>query len=207
LYNRSEIDRDTFEKIDEFIMVKENEDYSKGTIEKYNRVLLKFFSECKKNYKLIQYQDIKSWLDKYYSNMKKSTIRNKIIALASFFSYLVRAEYINISPVNKYLWPPKPESIPKGLSIEEMSRLSLQAENISLRDRVIIELFYSTGIRRSELMSLDVCDVNLDYNTVKVKGKGNKERTIKLKPHSDDECIELLNPNVNEFLSHVLMNF
>lgn len=127
---------------------------------------------------------IRLWLGELSEQgMKRSTIARKVAALRSFFNYLHSRGYIDQNPAHLLLIPKKEKRLPKTVSateIEQMMDLCDLTDMEGIQDRAILELFYSTGIRLSELTSLDVTDLNLTQNLVTVFGKGKKERTVPL---------------------------
>ncbi len=111
----------------------------------------------------------------------KASIARKLSAIRSFYRYLQREEIISTSPVATTSSPKLDKRLPSFLSIEEMNRL-LEAPDLStpqgLRDRALLELLYASGLRVSELVSLNLEGVNLDTNEIRVWGKGAKERMV-----------------------------
>lgn len=119
---------------------------------------------------------------------KRATIRLRFAALRSFYKYLVLRGGLGRSPVAEVLLPKSERSLPVVLTIAQIESLlgvplRLQADKKSppwlpLRDVAILELFYSCGLRISELLSLDVRDVDFIGDTVRVTGKGSKQRIV-----------------------------
>ena len=119
---------------------------------------------------------------------KRATIRLRFAALRSFFKYLVLRRGLGRSPVAEVQLPKPERSLPVVLTIAQINELLdipllLPADKKSppwlpVRDAAILELFYSSGLRISELLSLDVKDVDFIGDTVRVTGKGSKERIV-----------------------------
>lgn len=111
----------------------------------------------------------------------KASIARKLSAIRSFYRYLLREEIISTSPVATTSSPKLDRRLPSFLTIEEINRL-LEAPDLStpqgLRDRALMELLYASGLRVSELVSLNLEQVNLDTNEIRVWGKGSKERVV-----------------------------
>ncbi len=111
----------------------------------------------------------------------KASIARKLSAIRSFYRYLLREEIISTSPVATTSSPKLDKRLPSFLTIEEINRL-LEAPDLStpqgLRDRALLELLYASGLRVSELVSLNLERVNLDTNEIRVWGKGSKERMV-----------------------------
>lgn len=114
-----------------------------------------------------------------YKTNTKTSIGRKLSAIRSFFRFLVRQGVLDASPAEMIPNPRTENSIPVFLPIDEMFRLldSVAAESLSgHRDRAILEILYSSGLRVSELTAMNVHDVNFDQSVIRVHGKGNKER-------------------------------
>jgi integrase/recombinase XerC len=112
---------------------------------------------------------------------KKSTIGRKLAAMRSFYEFGLRKKWIAENPARILSTPKQDKRVPSFLSEEEAARLlNLPMTNkpIDLRDRAILELFYATGIRVSELVGIDIEDIHFDERLVRVRGKGKKERLI-----------------------------
>lgn len=109
-----------------------------------------------------------------------TSIRRILSATRGFFRYLLREGVVAVNPFVGLSAPKSPHRLPKTLSIEESARLvELPGEDsVSVRDRAIFELFYSSGLRLAELVALDVNDVALDEGLVRVLGKGGKVRIV-----------------------------
>jgi len=111
----------------------------------------------------------------------KTTIARKIAALNSFFRFLIKESFIASNPIQA-ISAPKPERVvPCFLSVDEIFSLIEQPDhenNLSRRDRAILELMYSCGLRVSEVVSLNLGDLDPPQGNLKVTGKGNKERML-----------------------------
>ena len=108
------------------------------------------------------------------------SISRKISTVKAFFKYLKRKKYIDKNPASALIFPKQKRKIPYFFSQNEITKLLDDRNFIDLKilDKAVIELFYSTGMRLSELINLKINDVNFDNKTVKVTGKGNKIRII-----------------------------
>jgi integrase/recombinase XerC len=110
---------------------------------------------------------------------KKSSIARKISTLRSFFRYLVREQLATSNPAKSVSTPKVEKPLPTTLTVDEAFRLmDSPTEKEGLRDRAILELLYSSGIRVGELVGLNVNHLDLDLCIVKVMGKGRKERIV-----------------------------
>jgi integrase/recombinase XerC len=111
----------------------------------------------------------------------RSSVARKLSALRTFGRFLRREGWIESDPASLAVAPKREVKVPAHLTVDEMSRLLTMpddAEPLGRRDRAILELFYASGLRLSELVGLDVEDVNLSARMVRVMGKGAKERLV-----------------------------
>ena len=117
----------------------------------------------------------------YREKVKKVTISRKVTALRTFFNYLLREGMVKNNPAEMIQAPRVEKYIPVFLSVDEMLAL-LKADGVTgamaFRDRAVIELFYSSGIRLSELVGLNIGDIDFIQGLIKVRGKGRKERVV-----------------------------
>jgi integrase/recombinase XerC len=108
------------------------------------------------------------------------SIQRRLSALRGFFAYLIRENVMEANPASDVPSPKLPGRLPKTLDVDQVARLlELEGdEPLVLRDRAIMELFYSSGLRLAELTGLDVADLDLGDGLVRVTGKGSKERVV-----------------------------
>jgi integrase/recombinase XerC len=164
--------------------------YSQLTITAYQNDLRSFQEFCLSTYENndivnVNYAQIRSWIVILVdSGVTNRTINRKISALKSFYKFLQKTKQIDISPLLKHqsLKTSKRIQVPfSEKEIEDIFTINNSAiEFESVRDKLIVELLYATGMRRSELINLKLADVNLGNQTIKVLGKRNKERYIPL---------------------------
>lgn len=113
---------------------------------------------------------------------KPSSVNRKLSSLRSFYRFLIRKGDITVNPTIKVVGPKKKKSLPSFLRESEMDRLldelSFESGFEGCRDRMILEMFYATGMRLSELIGLDDADVDFSSKLIKVTGKRNKQRLI-----------------------------
>lgn len=130
--------------------------------------------------------------DRGYSD---STKARKVAAAKSLFGFLLDERMIETNPMSDFSSPRIGRSLPKTLTMDEVdSLLSVPTGSTaqSIRDRAILELMYATGVRASELISLDVEDVDLHQHFIRCMGKGSKERLIPIYPQAVDAVREYL---------------
>ena len=130
----------------------------------------------------VDYLVIRSFLGTLYrKKIKKTTIGRKVAALRSFFNYLLREGRVKVNPAELVQTPKTEKYMPTFLSVDDMSTLlnvSNPTDIRGLRDIAILELFYSTGIRLSELTGLNRGDIDAAQELLKVHGKGRKDRIV-----------------------------
>lgn len=166
----------------EFLVVEKN--VSQHTIINYKIDLSDFCSFIQTKITSIVYADLR----RYLAYLKEggyttSSIARKISCLKSFFKYLQREDIINTNYAASIPYPKQEKKLPKFLSEESIDRFigSIPTDDfLALRDKTIIDVLYSTGMRIGELILLDVGDIDLESSTLKVKGKGKKERIVLL---------------------------
>ena len=164
--------------------------YSPFTITAYKNDLESFQIFCENQYNerdisKLPYTIIRSWIVSLVdADISNRSINRKVSSLKSYYNYLVKTEQISQNPLSKH----KSLKVSKTLNIpfsqNEVSEVLDFFKNSkdfeSIRDKLIIELLYTTGMRRSELIGLKNSSIDLSQNTVKVVGKRNKERQIPL---------------------------
>lgn len=162
--------------------------YSAHTVISYNNDLNQFFSFINpENDQLaiseINYQQVRAWVGNLLEHkLAAKTVNRKLSTLKSFFKYLQRQQVIDINPMTKISGPKTPKRLPVFLEEQQMDKLFSEIifpdDFEGVRDRLILDVLYQTGIRRSELAQLTEGDVDLFNSTIKVLGKRNKERII-----------------------------
>ena len=166
--------------------------YSKNTYESYKRSLLEFYDfyvDLKDILKL-EYDDVKKYL-KYLDDkgLSKASISLEVSALKGFYKYLVRKRYIKSNPFTLVSLPKKDKKLPKFMyynELEDLFKIPDLDTDLGVRDRLILELLYATGIRVGELINIKVKDINLSNKSIKVFGKGSKERIVYFGDYAKD---------------------
>jgi integrase/recombinase XerC len=124
---------------------------------------------------------LRRYLAELHRTARRSTIHRKLSALRSFFRFLVREGVVESNPAELVSSPRQEKYLPKTLTVDEVFHLLDQTygdDILSLRDHAIFELLYSSGLRVSELTSLNLWDLDLGQGLVRVLGKGSKERIV-----------------------------
>ncbi len=161
--------------------------YSENTIRSYEIDLIQFreFISIKSNNDelLPKYQDIRSWIvNLSEKGISAISINRKISSLKSYVKFLMKQGYIVKNPMLKITLPKSKKRLPEFVQEEQMNNLDdstlFTDDFLGMRDRFMIELFYNSGMRLSELINLKHGDINFDRNNIKILGKGNKERIV-----------------------------
>ncbi len=130
----------------------------------------------------IESEAIRAYLGYLYrQKVKKVTVNRKVSSLRAFYKYLLRNGKIKKNPANMVQTPKTEKYMPTFLSVDETFELLNAAGEksaLNLRSRAMMELFYSSGLRLSELAGLNVLDIDFNRELVKVRGKGKKERIV-----------------------------
>lgn len=177
-----------FQAFIDYLLLEKN--YSKLTVKAYKRDLLDFQNFNKLQYqqeKIAQanYSQIRSWIVQMVENkISNRSINRKVSALNSYYKFLLKTENIQTNPLAKHKALKTSKKIQIPFSEAEIAtvldELNYQEDFIGIRNKLIIELFYSTGIRRIELVEIKQSDIDISNKTLKVLGKRNKERYIPL---------------------------
>lgn len=169
--------------IESYLVYLQQKNSSPHTIEAYHTDLLEFELFLKQEeigIVQVDYKVIRNYLAFLYSkNYAKTTIARHISALRSFYQYLLKQGKIIKNPMKLISNPKMDQKLPKFLYYEELEsifEIPDQTTPLGIRDALILELLYSTGVRVSELVSIQVCDI--EDHKIKVMGKGKKERYV-----------------------------
>ena len=173
--------------------------YSGHTVSAYENDLNSFSAFASSQYDIKEASDVnrdmvRSWIMELVEEGKSNTtINRKLTTLKSYFNYCIKTGTVTVNPVKNVASLKTPSRLPHFLTVQNMDRYYESMGDIddfySLRDFLVIDLFYSTGIRLSELINLKTDDVNLNEDTIKVLGKRNKERII---PFSEKERLYII---------------
>ena len=174
--------------IDSFLITLEKErNFSLHTIKAYKNDLTRFNQFLNQGtnrikFKEINRNDIRRFLaDEYENEYTSKTVARRLATIKSFFKYLVKVELIEDN-VSIHIHSPKvPKKLPNFVdkNLIDVLMTSPPVDTlIGVRDRAVLELFYSTGVRLSELVNMNIGDFHIDKKLVRVIGKGSKERMI-----------------------------
>lgn len=168
--------------------IKNEKRYSDHTVNAYFRDISQFISFLNTSFSDVtainaNFRHVRSWVVSLVeAPIEARSVNRKLSSLNTFYKYLLREKIVNFNPTDKIVPPKNKKRLP--IFVEEKQMLDLLKDVdfgegfIGERDKLIISLFYCTGIRLSELISLKINDVDFHNNTIKVLGKRNKERII-----------------------------
>lgn len=146
----------------------------------------------------VNYSQIRTWIVSLVDdNMSNVSVNRKIASLKAFYKFLLKTKQIEVSPLLKHKALKTPKTLQIPFSEKEVDDVLNQIQNPEgfeeIRNKLIIDLFYTTGIRRTELIHLKASNVNVSNGTMKVLGKRNKERIIPLLPIVSQQLILYFN--------------
>ena len=173
------------QQINNFLQSLKVRNMSPHTLRAYTKDLeaaLSFFSKNNlTQIKDFNIRNIRAYLATENSTqIKRNTMLRKISSLRSFAKFLETRNLIKLNPFKLFDAPKREKLLPKFLTEEEASNLmeARPSKLYSARNKAILELLYSSGLRRSELINLNICDINFEQGYAKVLGKGSKERIV-----------------------------
>lgn len=176
--------------------LKYERNYSDNTVSAYINDLNKYEEFLKKDILESDAEDLEKYL-KYIGGMQSTTVAHKITAIKSYFNYNIKRGIVKNNPANKVSRPKLAKHLPEYLTEEEVSKL-LDVEVKSpydFRNKTILELLYSSGIRISELVNIKTPNYDSEECLIRIMGKGSKERIIPL----GDYAINIMNDYMNNY--------
>jgi len=174
------------ELLESFIKhLSDERNYSEHTVKAYRGDLENFRDFLLKEEKKIEDADIatiNAYVSTLYGKNSPASVERKISAIRSFFSYLVRKDIVAQNPAKLVRTPKKEKHLPVFLSVDEVFNLvdvkDPEKNPLRVRDRAVLELLYSSGLRVSELAGATLADLSIGEAIIRVRGKGNKERIV-----------------------------
>ena len=177
-----------FKSFTDYLLLEKN--YSALTVKAYQNDLDTFSEFINLEYQTssinqINYAQIRTWIVSLVeSGLSNRSINRKVSALNTYYKFLLKTNAIQVNPLVKHKALKTSKKIQIPFSENEVASalndFNLEKDFEGIRNKLIVELFYSTGIRRIELVQLKLLSINLDNKTLKVLGKRNKERIIPL---------------------------
>ena len=170
--------------------------YSDNTVGAYMNDLNKYEEFLKKDILESDTEDLERYL-KYIKNLESTTVAHKITSIKSYFNYNIKREIVSVNPADKVSRPKLTKHLPEYLTEEEVGKL-LDVEVRSpydYRNKTILELLYSSGIRISELVNIKTPNYDSEECLIRIMGKGSKERIVPL----GDYAVNIMNDYMNNY--------
>lgn len=192
----------------EYMQIERN--YSPHTIQSYKRDIDEFVQFMNEqgihSFKEVEYREARLFVSSLYEKkLARTSAARKISSLRSFYKYLMREKRVDENPFVLVVQPKSGLRLPVFLYEEEMEQLFAAcngATALGKRNRALIELLYATGIRVGECADIDLKDIDFDFSTVLVRGKGKKERFIPFGEFARDALLAYINGGRNELVKH-----
>lgn len=170
--------------------------YSDNTVGAYMNDLNKYEEFLKKDILESDTEDLEKYL-KYIKNLESTTVAHKITSIKSYFNYNIKRGIVSVNPADKVSRPKLTKHLPEYLTEEEVGKL-LDVEVKSpydYRNKTILELLYSSGIRISELVNIKTSNYDSEECLIRIMGKGSKERIVPL----GDYAVNIMNDYMNNY--------
>jgi len=158
---------------------------SAHTLSNYRRDLVKVVEFCKTKqvarWDDLKVHDVRAYISKRHRcGLSGRSLQRELSSIRSFFKYLERENVVTHSPASSVRAPKTARKLPQTLDVDQVAKLlNIEADDIlSIRDKAMIELLYSSGLRLAELISLDLGDIDFVQEEVRVTGKGSKTRLV-----------------------------
>lgn len=190
----SDENTDYINRFSDYLKLERN--YSLNTISAYAKDLNLFSEFIKKDLLKVNSNDIRTYV-KSCSSYSARSISRLLSSLRAFYNYYERLNMISVNPIDNIDYPKLEKKMPDFLTLEEVTRLlDINIENeFDARNKAIIELLYSSGIRISELTNMELANIDLDECIIRVMGKGCKERIVPL----GDFAVDALNTYIRYY--------
>lgn len=208
------MDKEEFLKINvinDFISYISKKNYSINTYTSYINDLYYFYIFIKKDLKKVTFEDIKDYLE--HLNLKKekpSSVRRKISSLKSFYKFLYKNNYMDKKdyPLTKVAYPKMEKKLPKFIYYNDLLEIINEStkDKDGVRDRLIIEMLYATGVRVSELINIKINDIDFNNRRIIVLGKGNKERIVYYGEYAEEVLKEYMKTHERKNHNYLFVN-
>ncbi len=197
--------------VSEFLKYIRNKNYSENTIISYINDLYYFHEFIKLDFDKVKYDDVRDYLE--YLNLKKeksTSVSRKISSLKSFYKFLYKNNYIDKKdyPLVKVTYPKKEKKLPKFLYYNDLLEIINESskDKDGVRDRLIIEMLYATGVRVSELVNIKLSDIDFNNKRIIVCGKGNKERVVYYGDYAKEVLDKYLDTHIRKDNNYLFLN-
>ena len=197
--------------INEFINYITKKNYSINTLIAYIDDLYYFYMFVKKDLITVKEEDIRDYLE--YLNLKKesaTTVRRKISSFKTFYKFLYLNNYIDKKeyPLSRIAYPKAEKKLPSFVYYNDLLEIINESsrDNDGVRDRLIIEMLYATGVRISELINIKLDDIDFNNRRIRILGKGNKERIVYYGEYAEEILKEYINSRPKNKENYLFMN-
>ncbi len=202
------MDTKEIEWIKRFVDYLQNERrFSGHTVSNYSRDLNKIVGFCKVKkidaWAAMSVHDVRAYISqRHRRGLSGRSLQRELSTLRSFFKFLERENVVTKSPTIGVTAPKTPRKLPQTLDVDQVSRLlNMQAsELLAIRDKAMIELMYSSGLRLAELVSLNLGDIDLKEGSARVTGKGAKVRIVPVGKYASEAICEWMKVRGNMVL-------
>jgi len=197
--------------ISEFLNYIRNKNYSENTIISYINDLYYFHEFVKMDFDKVKYDDVRDYLEYLNHKKEKSTsVSRKISSLKSFYKFLYKNDYMAKKdyPLVKVTYPKKEKKLPKFLYYNDLLEIINESskDKDGIRDRLIIEMLYATGVRVSELINIKLSDIDFNNKRIIVCGKGNKERIVYYGDYAEEVLLKYLKTHIRKDNNYLFLN-
>ncbi|QQL48284.1 tyrosine-type recombinase/integrase [Mucilaginibacter ginkgonis] len=192
--------------------LKHEKRYSPHTVTAYENDLAQFFAFLKsqdadKALTDITHHDIRAWMVQLVEDCGPRTVNRKVATLRKYFKFLLQENQITVNPASRVKTPKIAKQLPVVVEEAKLSRMLDNAETFTndfkgLRDKLVIELLFGTGIRLAELLGIKETDYDARAGTIKVLGKRNKERIVPVNAQLQTLIADYLNVKKSENFSN-----
>jgi len=180
--------------------------YSEKTVLAYYDDLVEYNEFLGNNFSSlleVNYDMVKKYLEYLYDRkINKNSISRKLSSVRGLYNYLVKEDIVEVNYFNNISNPKRELYLPKFLKDEELDKIfsvCSDSNPINQRNTLIIELLYATGVRVSELVNIKISDIDRSEKTIKVLGKGSKERIVIYNNHTSNAMNKYLNDGYHSF--------
>ena len=206
--------KDEFKKkklINEFTKYIKGKNYSNLTLKSYIDDLYYFYSYVKKDELSIKENDVREYLTYLNEKEEKSTsVRRKISTLKTFYKFLYINNYMDKKdyPMTRIAVPKTEKRLPKFIYYNDLLEIINESSktNDNVRDKLIIEMLYATGVRVSELVNIKINDIDFENKRIIVHGKGNKERVVYYGDYAKEVLEEYLSVHYRKDTEYLFVN-
>ena len=187
---------DINKQIDDYMnYVRVEKGLSDNTYDNYKRDLIYFFEYVKKDYSKITKSDIIKYIEYLSKNNNPRTVNRHIVSIKNYFKFMTKTDRISDNPCSDITGLKMPKTMPRVLSLDDINKLlDITCNNaFDYRNKAMLELMYSSGLRVSELLNLEVNNIDLDMYLVRCFGKGSKERIVPISDYAKEALDTYIN--------------